>query len=78
MAHAVSIANDRGARTADGVSAIAPEQLFGRRRAAATTTSTPVASKYRAPKTGATWSGRGRAPQWIAGAKNRDRFLIEQ
>ena len=27
------------------------------------------------PKTGATWSGRGRAPAWIG--KNRDRFLIE-
>ena len=34
----------------------------------------PVAPKYRDPKTGATWSGRGRAPAWIG--KNRDRFLI--
>ncbi|ALF89556.1 MULTISPECIES: H-NS family nucleoid-associated regulatory protein [Ralstonia solanacearum species complex] len=33
-----------------------------------------VAPKYRDPKTGATWSGRGRAPAWIG--KNRDRFLI--
>jgi DNA-binding protein H-NS len=32
--------------------------------------------KYQHPKTGATWSGRGRAPAWIAEAKNRDRFLI--
>jgi DNA-binding protein H-NS len=31
--------------------------------------------KYRNPKTGETWSGRGRAPGWLAG-KNRDRFLI--
>jgi DNA-binding protein H-NS len=37
---------------------------------------TTVAPKYRDPKTGATWSGRGRAPQWIARVKNRDRFLI--
>lgn len=36
---------------------------------------TPVAPKYQDPKTGATWSGRGRAPAWIA-SKNRDRFLI--
>ncbi|MFM0292212.1 H-NS family nucleoid-associated regulatory protein [Paraburkholderia sp. RL17-380-BIE-A] len=36
-----------------------------------------VAVKYRDPKSGATWSGRGRAPQWIASAKNRDRFLVE-
>jgi DNA-binding protein H-NS len=38
--------------------------------------SEPVA-KYREPVTGATWSGRGRAPHWIAG-KNRDDFLIDQ
>ena len=37
----------------------------------------PVANaKYRDPATGATWSGRGRAPQWIAD-KNRDDFLIQ-
>ncbi|MFV8599186.1 H-NS family nucleoid-associated regulatory protein [Ralstonia pseudosolanacearum] len=33
-----------------------------------------VPPKYRDPKAGATWSGRGRAPAWIG--KNRDRFLI--
>jgi len=33
-----------------------------------------VAPKYQDPKTGATWSGRGRAPAWIG--KNRDKFLI--
>ncbi len=37
---------------------------------------TPVAAKYQDPKTGATWTGRGRAPAWIAQAKNRDRFLV--
>ena len=37
--------------------------------------STSVA-RYRNPKTGETWSGRGRSPGWIAG-KNRERFLIE-
>ncbi|MEM5368973.1 H-NS family nucleoid-associated regulatory protein [Paraburkholderia azotifigens] len=31
---------------------------------------------YADPKTGATWSGRGRAPDWIAGAKERTKFLI--
>ncbi|MHB9839686.1 H-NS family nucleoid-associated regulatory protein [Paraburkholderia terrae] len=31
---------------------------------------------YADPKTGATWSGRGRAPAWIAGAKDRTKFLI--
>ncbi|HDR9090083.1 H-NS histone [Burkholderia vietnamiensis] len=57
---------------------ITPEQLFGRRRAAGSTARVPIAPKYRDPKTGATWSGRGKAPQWIAGAKNRDRFLIPE
>lgn len=55
---------------------ITPEQLFGRRRAAASGERAPVAPKYQDPKTGATWSGRGKEPQWIANAKNRDRFLI--
>ncbi|RKR36203.1 H-NS family nucleoid-associated regulatory protein [Paraburkholderia sp. BL17N1] len=36
----------------------------------------PQAPQYRDPKTGATWSGRGRAPAWIAGAKDRTKFLI--
>ncbi|QRR07558.1 H-NS histone family protein [Burkholderia sp. MS455] len=55
---------------------ITPEQLFGRRRAAASATRAPVAPKYQDPKTGTTWSGRGKPPQWIASVKNRDRFLI--
>ena len=33
-------------------------------------------AKYRDPATGATWSGRGRLPNWIAD-KNRDEFLIQ-
>ncbi|MGQ7935270.1 H-NS family nucleoid-associated regulatory protein [Paraburkholderia sp. D1E] len=32
--------------------------------------------KYLDPKTGTTWSGYGRAPAWIAGAKDRTGFLI--
>ncbi|KVF24153.1 H-NS family nucleoid-associated regulatory protein [Burkholderia vietnamiensis] len=57
---------------------ITAEQLFGHRRAVASKVRAPIAPKYRDPKTGATWSGRGRAPQWISKAKNRNRFLIEQ
>ncbi|CAB3794520.1 H-NS family nucleoid-associated regulatory protein [Paraburkholderia fynbosensis] len=34
-------------------------------------------AKYRDPKSGATWSGHGRAPSWIASAKNRDKFLVD-
>ena len=34
-------------------------------------------AKYADPKTGKTWSGFGRAPGWIADAKNRDEFLVD-
>ncbi|MGA3250242.1 MAG: H-NS histone family protein [Paraburkholderia sp.] len=37
----------------------------------------PLPPKYQDPKSGNTWSGRGKPPKWIAG-KNRERFLIEQ
>lgn len=43
----------------------------------ATTRTALVAVKYQDPKSGATWSGRGRAPAWIANAKDRDRFLVD-
>ena len=33
-------------------------------------------AKYRDPKSGKTWTGFGRAPQWLASAKTRDAFLI--
>src|SRR5476649_1878446 len=36
------------------------------------------APKYIDPKSGKTWSGFGRAPSWIAGAKNRDAFLVNK
>ena len=35
------------------------------------------AAKYLDPKTGATWTGRGRAPAWIVNAKDRSKFLID-
>ena len=34
--------------------------------------------KYRHPKTGKTWTGFGKAPGWMASARNRDKFLIDQ
>jgi DNA-binding protein H-NS len=37
----------------------------------------PLPPLYQDPKTGNTWSGRGKPPKWIAG-KNRERFLISQ
>ncbi|WP_321795284.1 H-NS family nucleoid-associated regulatory protein [Caballeronia sp. J97] len=37
----------------------------------------PQPAKYRDPKSGAEWSGRGKAPGWLANAKDRTKFLIE-
>ncbi|WP_225032585.1 H-NS family nucleoid-associated regulatory protein [Paraburkholderia sp. XV] len=34
-------------------------------------------AKYRDPTSGATWTGHGRAPAWIASVKNRSRFLVD-
>lgn len=34
-------------------------------------------AKYLNPKTGATWSGRGPAPAWLATVRDRTKFLIE-
>lgn len=51
--------------------------IVGKKRATAKRTS-KGAARYQDPKTGATWSGFGRAPGWIAGAKNRNAFLIDK
>ncbi|KWW32424.1 MULTISPECIES: H-NS histone family protein [Cupriavidus] len=55
------------------------EDLMPRKRRGrpATGAKKPVSGlppKYRDPKTGKTWSGRGRAPGWLG--KNPSRFLI--
>jgi len=57
---------------------LTPEQVFGRPRGSgkARTPRLVATPKYRDPKTGTTWSGRGREPSWIKG-KRRERFLIE-
>ncbi|MBU9268715.1 H-NS histone family protein [Burkholderia gladioli] len=36
----------------------------------------PGIPKYRDPKTGATWTGKGKPPAWIKEVPNRDEFLI--
>ena len=41
------------------------------------TSTTIGVAKYRDPKTGKTWTGRGKPPTWIAGVKNRDAYLID-
>jgi DNA-binding protein H-NS len=52
------------------------QAVGGKRAAKKTKAKTASVAKYADPKTGKTWSGFGRAPGWIAGAKNRDAFLI--
>ena len=53
---------------------IKPEDLGPRR--GPKKRSGPVAAKYRDPQSGATWTGRGRAPRWLAD-QDREKFLIE-
>ncbi len=52
-----------------------------RKSAGTKTAKTSLPARYRNPETGATWSGRGRAPRWIMEAetagKSRDDFLID-
>jgi DNA-binding protein H-NS len=55
---------------------ITERDIFGNRRGRPRKEARVVPAKYRDPKTGATWSGRGRAPNWLKDVKNRDRFLI--
>ncbi|VWC25321.1 H-NS histone family protein [Burkholderia lata] len=57
---------------------ITPEELGFRPVGATTATAKPKRAsppKYLNPKTGETWSGRGRSPTWLG--KNRARFLIK-
>lgn len=55
---------------------ITAEELgFSSRRAASRKTG-GLPPKYRDPKTGKTWSGRGRRPTWLG--KRQEKFLIEQ
>ena len=52
------------------------QTVAGKRAAKKTKAKSASVAKYADPKTGKTWSGFGRAPGWIAGAKNRDAFLV--
>ncbi|MEN5156951.1 H-NS histone family protein [Achromobacter spanius] len=59
----------------------------GRRKASSAaraggTAKRAVAPKYRHPQTGETWSGRGKAPRWLAAEEasgaTRESFLIKE
>ena len=53
------------------------DDVFGgaKKRGPKAVTGGKVAAKYRDPATGATWTGRGKAPKWIDG-KDRAQFVI--
>lgn len=54
---------------------ITAEELGFKSKRAASRKTGGLPPKYRDPKTGATWSGRGRAPAWLG--KRREKFLIQ-
>lgn len=54
---------------------LVPNQLRVDRRG--TYKTRPLEMKYQDPVTGATWSGRGRAPSWIRNRSYND-FLVKQ
>ena len=54
---------------------VQPEDLAPHRGRGPRKQSGPVAAKYRDPVSGATWSGRGKPPRWIAG-QEREKFAI--
>ena len=54
---------------------VKPEDLEPRSSRGPRKQSKPVAAKYRDPASGATWSGRGKPPRWIAD-QDRDKFAI--
>ena len=65
------------AGSADSASARKPgkgAKARGQAKAAAPKFGVP---KYRDAATGKTWTGRGKPPNWIAGAKDRDAYLID-
>lgn len=64
---------------------LTPADIFGRKAvssarkkgAGSANEKTPRPPKYRDPKSGKTWTGMGKPPNWIAGVRNRDKFLID-
>jgi DNA-binding protein H-NS len=61
-----------------GLSVSDIEHYSGKRKKTArpSTAKKQSAIAYQNPKTGATWSGRGRAPGWIANVKDRSKFAV--
>ena len=78
------VASGTGAVRAAGVSPVSKAKAAAKKSSVAAGTLAskgqrkgPQPAKYLDPKTGATWSGRGPAPAWLAAAKDRTRFLVD-
>jgi DNA-binding protein H-NS len=83
-----AVAKKHGWTLAEALGGSAPTAPAGKTRKAAaaakprksTTKGTKVAAKYRHPESGATWSGRGIVPKWMAAeiekGRKREDFLI--
>lgn len=78
------IASARQSEIQDGVAkvralvaeySLSQDHVFGRANPRKGTAEQKVAPKYRDPATGATWTGRGKPPKWIAD-KDRSEFAI--
>ena len=67
--YGIKLEHLRGSTAPVGAKRAAPKKSAGKRSGVGQ-------PRYADPKTGKTWSGFGRAPAWIAGAKNRDAFLV--
>jgi DNA-binding protein H-NS len=72
----IANAKNRNRFLVDGETATTPIAV-GKQPKAGNYVRGPQAPKYRDPETGATWSGRGKAPAWLAGAKDRTTYLID-
>jgi DNA-binding protein H-NS len=59
-----------------GLGRAAAKAVTNKKKGSKKTDASTGVPKYRDPKTGKTWTGRGKPPTWIAGVKNRDAYLI--
>jgi DNA-binding protein H-NS len=64
--------------TPDDIASHFRKPTTGKASSAAKTSAQAGEAKYRNPKTGATWTGHGRAPAWIATVKDRSKFLVAE
>ena len=68
IAQARSLVAEYGLTSAD---------IFSSSRGRSAASRAKVAAKYRDPVSGATWTGRGKAPRWIEG-QDREKYAIKE